>query len=275
MSLRYFASIYEAPFPRRSLLSDFRSKAKIRGIMTSELDILRSRLEQAEAALARSERLVIASRYAGAIMHEVNNPLEAITNLVYLTKQQRDDPDQVVRNMEIIDEQLVTLGRVTSQALTFHRQQNEAKEVDLVEIATSAIKLHADRLARHGVVLEQRFRGPAIAKVFGTEILQVISNLLMNAIDAVPANEGRLLIGVKLAGNCVHICVHDSGPGIPESVVDRLFEPYATSKPAGTGLGLWLSKRIVSKHRGSLRFRTSRSRGACGTMFRISLPRSA
>jgi signal transduction histidine kinase len=104
---------------------------------------LRERLNQAEAALERSERLAVANSHAGAIMHEVNNPLEAITNLVYLTKLHKDRPDQVLGNMLVIEEQLKTLGRATSQALTFHREHAEAKKFDLVDIAESALRLHA------------------------------------------------------------------------------------------------------------------------------------
>jgi signal transduction histidine kinase len=230
------------------------------------------RLAQAEQALERSERLAVASRYAGAIVHEVNNPLEAITNLVYLTKAQKDDPNQVYENMLIIEEQLRTLGRVTNQALTFHREQAEAKDFNLVEIAESALKLHADKLIRHGITVERRFLGPAIARVYGSEILQVVSNLILNAVEALPRGQGRLCVRVGRHSQSVHITISDNGPGIPERFAARLFEPYVTSKISGTGLGLWLSKRIVSKHRGTLRFRTSQKAHRRGTAFRISLP---
>ena len=233
---------------------------------------LRERLNQAEKALERSERLAVASRYAGAIMHEVNNPLEAITNLVYLTKIQKDSPQQVFENMLVIEEQLETLGRVTSQALTFHREHAEAKEFDLVDIAESALRLHADKLARHQISVDRQFRGPAKATVFGSEILQVLSNLILNAVDALPRGEGRISVRVKSSGQRVHILISDNGEGIPDDFSSRLFEPYITSKISGTGLGLWLSHRIISKHRGTLRFRTSRKKGRSGTSFRISLP---
>jgi signal transduction histidine kinase len=239
--------------------------------MTNE-QTLRERLNQAERALERSERLAVASRYAGAIMHEVNNPLEAITNLVYLTKIQKGDPRQVFENMLVIEEQLATLGRVTSQALTFHREHAEAKEFDLVDIAESALRLHADKLARHQISVDRQFQGPARATVFGSEILQVLSNLILNAVDALPRDQGRISVRVKSRGQLVHILVSDNGEGIPDEFSSRLFEPYVTSKISGTGLGLWLSHRIVSKHRGTLRFRSSRKRGRSGTCFRISLP---
>jgi signal transduction histidine kinase len=233
---------------------------------------LRERLNQAEEALERSERLAVASRYAGAIMHEVNNPLEAITNLVYLTKLQNRNPSQVFENMLVIEEQLATLGRVTSQALTFHRGHAEAKEFDLVDIAESALRLHADKLARHKISIDRQFQGPARATVFGSEILQVLSNLILNAVDALPHGEGRISVRVKSNGQSIHILVSDNGEGIPDELSSRLFEPYITSKISGTGLGLWLSHRIISKHRGTLRFRTSQRKGRSGTSFRISLP---
>lgn len=233
---------------------------------------LEQRLKQAEQALERSERLAVASRYAGAIMHEVNNPLEAITNLVYLTKLQKDDPRQVEQNMAIIEEQLATLGRVTSQALTFHREQADTKEFDLVQIAESALKLHAGKLLRHGISVHRRFRGPVVVKVYGSEILQVVSNLILNAIDVLPRAEGHIHLAVMCCPHRAHLSVIDNGPGIPEQIATRLFEPYTTSKESGTGLGLWLSRRILTKHRGTLRFRTSHHRGRAGTIFRISLP---
>ena len=230
------------------------------------------RLRQAECALERSERLAVASRYASAVMHEVNNPLEAITNLVYLTKLQKTDPEQVLQNMLVIEEQLQTLGRVTSQALTFHREQPEAKDTDLVHIAESALKLHACKLAGQGVRVRRRFRGPAVARVYGSEILQVVSNLILNAIDVLPRGEGKICICVKAYPQRVHLTVADNGPGVPEHFETKLFEPYVTSKVSGTGLGLWLSRRIVHKHSGSLRFRTSRRTHRSGTTFRLSLP---
>jgi signal transduction histidine kinase len=234
--------------------------------------ILRDRLDQAEKALERSERLAIASRYAAAIMHEVNNPLEAITNLVYLTKLEKNNPDQVFANMCVIEEQLKVLGRVTSRALTFHREQGNAKEIDLVDIAESALRLHSDKLARHNITINRQFRGPALATVFGSEILQVLTNLLLNAVDALPLGRGRISVRVKSNGQSVHILVSDNGAGIPDKFASRLFEPYVTSKDSGTGLGLWLSKRIITKHRGTLRFRSSQRQGRSGTSFRISLP---
>jgi signal transduction histidine kinase len=186
---------------------------------------LRRRLEQGEQALERSERLAVASRYASAIMHEVNNPLEAMTNLVYLTKTQPADTDQVYKNMLTIEEQLAAIARVTKRALTFHREQKEAGDIDLVEIAESALKLHDDKLRRHGVTVNRDFRGPAATSGFGSEILQVLSNLILNAVDAVPPDMGRLSICVEVRGDSAHVTITDNGEGIPDEFAARLFEP--------------------------------------------------
>lgn len=229
----------------------------------------------AERALERCEKIALASRYAGAIMHEVNNPLEAITNLVYLTKVQKDDPAQVFENMEIVEQQLKTLARVTQQALTFHRPENETKEWDLVDIAESALKLHTDKILRHGTVVERRFSASAVAPMFGTEILQVVSNLLLNALDAVESGRGRIWVCIRKSCSAVHLTVFDNGMGMSNTVQETLFQPYATSKKNGTGIGLWLSNRIAVKHHGTLRFRSSQAKGRSGTVFRLTIPAKA
>jgi signal transduction histidine kinase len=240
----------------------------------SDPELLQDRLNRAEQALERCERMAIASRHASAIMHEVNNHLEAITNLVYLIKLQADIPGQVTNNLESMDEQLEILGRITRQSLAFHRDQSEMKNSDLAEIARSALRLHADKILRHAVKVESHFADSAIAAVYEGEILQVISNLLLNALDALPSDNGRLSVQVKARRRSVQIVISDNGQGIPDDIAKNIFEPYVTSKPTGTGLGLWLSKRIIARHKGSLRFKTSRLEKKSGTSFFISLPTS-
>ena len=108
---------------------------------------LRARLRMAEESLRKSERLAIAGRFAGAIVHEVNNPLEALANLVYLTQQEANRPDNVRKNMQVAETQLNRLAEITRKTLSFYREQSEAKEFDLVEVAESALRIHAHRFA--------------------------------------------------------------------------------------------------------------------------------
>lgn len=144
-----------------------------------------AQLQRAEAALLRSEKLAVANRYAGAIMHEVNNPLEALTNLIFLTQTISSD-EKVLEIMEMAASQLKCLGEITRKSLDFYRDEREAKEFDLIEIAESALKIHAHRIGTQKVDVRKRFRVPASAKVFAGEILQVISNLILNSLDASP-----------------------------------------------------------------------------------------
>lgn len=113
-----------------------------------------------------------ANSFCGATIHEVNNPLEAITNLVYLTRSQKNDPALVSQNVEVVEQQLAILSKITSQALAFHRTQAEAQPCDLIAIAELALQLHAGRIERRRVRIETRFQRPAMTRAFETEILQ-------------------------------------------------------------------------------------------------------
>jgi signal transduction histidine kinase len=235
---------------------------------------MQDRLDRAERALERCERLATASQYASVIMHEVNNYLQGITNLVYLTKLNVNVPDQVKGDMEAIESQLRMLASVTRRSLAYHRDHSEMKAVDLVEVVQSALKLHEDKINKHNVKVEIQFADSAVAPVREGEIFQVVSNLLLNALAALPPSNGRLCIQVTDQHPWVQIVIADNGEGIPDDLAKNLFEPFVTSKPDGTGLGLWLSKRIIARHRGTLQFTTSHSAGSSGTSFCISLPTS-
>ena len=233
---------------------------------------LLERLRKSEEALQRSERLAVASRYAGAVMHEVNNPLEALTNLVYLTKAAPHDVSAVIANMEIADSQLLRLSEITRKTLTFYRDQAEAKDFDLVEIAESALLIHSRRAKAEQVEIRKDLKGPAKAKIFAGEILQVASNLIINALDAVPKTGGLLILRVKTQGGKAHFSVTDNGSGVSPEMAKVLFEAHQTSKSHGTGLGLWLSKGIAERHKGTISYRCEKRAGRSGTTFRLSLP---
>jgi signal transduction histidine kinase len=233
---------------------------------------LKERLGRVEESLRRSERLAIAGRYAGAVMHEVNNPLEAINNLVYLTQRESHNAEQVRRNMRDAEAQLERLGEITRKTLSYYREQSEAKDFDLVEIAESALRIHAHRFSANSVVVRRHFPQRVLTRVFAGEILQVFSNLILNALDALPETNAVLWMRVRMLGERGHIIIADNGRGIHPAMHKTLFEPYITTKNLGTGIGLWLSKRIIDKHRGTIRFRSSQVPGRNGTIFRVSLP---
>ena len=235
---------------------------------------LQVRLQATEEALQKSERLAVASRYAAAVMHEVNNPVEALINLVYLTRQARNDPQKVEENMEIADRQLETIANIARRTLSFYRDQSQATDFDLVDLAKAALKIHAERARKQQINVRMRSDGPAFASVFAGEILQILSNLIVNSFDALPELGGKLCIRVKRVGDQIHITVADNGKGIEEKIYKNIFSPHNTSKPHGTGLGLWLSQSIAKKHGGRIHCRSSVARGINGTTFRLSLPAS-
>ena len=230
-----------------------------------------ARLKMAEEALLRSEKLALASRYAGAIMHEVNNPLEALTNLIFLTKMFSAD-EKVQENMEVAEAQLKRLGEITRKSLDFYKDEREAQAFDLIDIVESALTIHAKRLRNQQVELQKRLRTPATAKVLAGEMLQVVSNLILNALDAVPIERATLSVRVRSCPVRVHITISDNGKGIEPAVLRHLFEANRTAKTHGTGFGLWLSKRIIEKHGGTIHCRTSQQPGHRGTTFRVCVP---
>ena len=125
---------------------------------------LLERLRMAEKALERSERLAVASRYAGAVMHEISNPLEALINLVYLA-----NVSSVLQNMEIAESQLARLSDIARTTLSFYREQAEAKDFDLVAIAESALMIHTRRAQRQKIQIRKDLKGPVTARVFAVK----------------------------------------------------------------------------------------------------------
>ena len=233
---------------------------------------LRERLRHAEESLRRSERLATAGRFAGAIIHEVNNPLEALCNLVYLTRHDAHQPEQVHQHMKLAQAQLERLGEITRKTLSFYREQNETRDFDLVEIAESALRIHAHRLSAGSIELRKDLPEQLMVKVLGGELLQVFSNLLLNALDALPEKEALLFLRMRRDKERVYFTIADNGHGIHPAIRKDLFKPYVTSKSSGNGVGLWLSKQIIERHHGHIQMRSCHEPGRSGTTFRIVLP---
>lgn len=232
---------------------------------------LQEQLKQTEEALQRSERLALAGRFSGAIMHEINNPLEAITNLVYLAKLEAHDSERVKRYAQQAEEQLELVRTIARQTLSFYREQRTSQVVDLVELLQAAIRIHTRYLLEKQVDIQRRLPEKLVILGNTGELLQVLSNLIVNALEAL-SHRGKLYLRLRVSKGEAHIMVADNGCGIPLAFRGELFTPFHTSKrEAGTGLGLWLSKALIEKHSGRIRWRTSDRPGRSGTAFRISL----
>ena len=233
---------------------------------------LAAKLRAAEEALQRSERLAVAGRYAGAIMHEVNNPLEALSNLIFLTKIQPDITPAINGYILLAEEQVRRLGEITRKSLDFFKDQAEVKNFDVADIADSALTLHSNRIRHQSIEVRKQVRGPVLASVFASEILQILSNLILNALDAAPDQGAVLCVRVKQRGENVVVTIADNGSGIEKSIYEHLFQAHRTTKAQGTGLGLWLSHNIALKHHGNITCHSSSRPGHSGTTFRLTLP---
>jgi PAS domain S-box-containing protein len=235
---------------------------------------------QTEEALRRSERLVAMGRMAGIIAHEINNPLEAIINAFFLLRDHPSLDDQARRYAEIADQELSRVARITSKTLGFYKEPQHSIPVRIVSVIDEVLELQERTLQTANVNLERDYRTEAEVSAFPAELKQVFLNLIGNAIQAMPGG-GRLRIRVREGrdGNNrrpgLHISLCDTGSGIRPEHARRLFEPFfSTKSEKGTGLGLWISKGIVTKYEGTIRFRSLRLRGGSVTCFSVFLPGS-
>jgi len=231
-----------------------------------------------EAALLRTEKLAAVGRLASSIAHEINNPLESVTNLVYLAKANALDP-KTQEYLSMAEQELRRASAITSQTLRFHRQSTRPAEVDCDDLIGGVLGIHQSRMNNAGVSVGIRTRSCRPIFCSDGEVRQVLSNLIGNAIDAMQSTGGRLLVRSRETHDWatgrrgVAITVADNGPGMPAPIVDHIFEAFYTTKgDAGTGLGLWISKEIVDRHNGRLRVRSSQRPGHSGSVFTLFLP---
>jgi signal transduction histidine kinase len=228
-----------------------------------------------EEIVHRYRSFAVAGQYAAVVMHEINGPLEAVTNLNYLIQQDADKADLVRQYSQLIDEQLLSLIKLSRQTLSFYRPEENREVVAVSTLAEAALRIHQKNIFDKQIRIRRSLPSDVTAKVNPGEMLQVISNLVANAIDALP-EEGILHMRVKRCTQEVRIIVADNGPGIPDHIRARIFDPFFTTKrERGTGLGLAISKAIIEKHEGRIRTRSSTRTPRSGTIFRISLPSGA
>jgi signal transduction histidine kinase len=233
--------------------------------------------KDSEIALRKSERLALAGQLAAGIAHEINNPLEAVTNLLYLLSTRVTD-DESRHYCAIAQRELTRVTEISGQTLRFYRRSTKPVETDVAELLESLLHLFHPKFGRRNLQIRTELRPTPKILAFPNELRQLFANLISNAIDATPPG-GRIRIK---AGSALHwgsqsqqgvsVVVADTGSGIPDRVKQRIFEPFVTTKGyAGTGLGLWVCDDIVKRHRGRLRLKT-RTAGNSGTVFSVFLP---
>ena len=222
--------------------------------------------KRTEEALRKTEKLAAAGRLAATIAHEINNPLEAVTNLIYLAKLQEASPS-CKQMLEMADRELQRIGHITRQTLGFYRETASPVPVDLSEVLRGVVEILQGKLESRQITTHVAADKPVYAYGVAGELRQVFANLLTNAVDASPAGT-KIRMRIKQTGNGAQVSIADAGAGIAQAVRGQIFEPFfTTKKDVGTGLGLWVTKQLVEKHGGSIRFRTRTGAGKTGTVF--------
>ncbi len=230
-------------------------------------------LKQEILEIARhNQELVVAGQFAAMVMHEINSPLEAVQNLNYLIEQDADNATQVRIYTKMLDEQLDTLTKLSRQTLSLYRSPETRESVAICGLAEAALRVHQRNISTKRIILRKQLKADVTAEIHAGDILQVFSNLIANAVDALP-EKGILCIRVNRCAEEAHVTVADNGPGIPAPILSKIFEPFFTTKKEnGTGLGLSISKSIIEKHCGRIRSRSTTRPFRTGTTFRISIP---
>ena len=264
----------------------FAPDGSVQAISAASLEITHQK--KAESALIQSEKLAAVGRLASSISHEINNPLEAITNILYLIERDDALSNELKPLVSMAQSELSRVCQIATQTLRFHRQAVRATRVTAESLVSAVLNLYQGRLNNTGIHVEAVYASSTPILCFENDIRQVLNNLIANAIDAMRQHGGRLIIrahDVTPIANIVsdpqhpqgvrgvRITIADTGHGMPPEVRARIFEPFFTTKDLnGTGLGLWISSGIVTRHKGRLTLRSSIHPIHHGTIFSLTLP---
>ncbi len=242
---------------------------------------IRDQIQQnarAQEALRQSEKLAVTGRLAASIAHEINNPLEAVTNLLFLMRgsQSLDEMRQYLNSAE---QELARVVEIAKQTLRFYREPSQPVETELAGVLRSVLTLYHSRLTSAGIEVSEEVLAPSVTVLSSSgELRQIIANIIGNAIDAMRMG-GRLRVRIACEGEShagerrVRLTIADTGSGIPANILPKIFDPFVTTKgETGTGLGLWVTREIIQKNGWSIRVRTSRKPFGSGTAFSILIP---
>ena len=240
-----------------------------------------SERKRGEEALRKTEKLAATGRLAASIAHEINNPLEAITNLLFLLRNYCQLEDPALNYVAMAEHEARRIAEITQQTLRFYRQSTLPTRATMAELIDAVLSLYHGRLDGLNIQVERDYDAEMDLHCFAGELRQVFANLVGNAVDAIGAG-GRLLVRARRSRNWkdpaqtgVRFVVADTGAGMEPAVRAHVFEAFFTTKEVtGTGLGLWVSHEIILKHRGlvHVRSRMAQEGKASGTVFQVFIP---
>jgi two-component system NtrC family sensor kinase len=233
--------------------------------------------ERAAAALMQKEKLAAVGRLASSMAHGINNPLEAITNLLYLARHRVEDPE-VLDWLNRADQELRRVSVIANQTLRFHKQASKPRPISCLDLFSQTLDAYEAQLNNACIAVEKRKRANEPIECFEGDIRQVLGNLVANAIDAMPAG-GRLLVRSRHATDWktgrkgLAFAIADTGTGMDQETRNRIFKAFFSTKGiGGSGLGLWISAEIMERHQGRIVIRSSQRKGHNGTVVTLFLP---
>jgi PAS domain S-box-containing protein len=232
---------------------------------------------KSQEIVRKTEKLAAAARLSATVAHEINNPLAAVVNLIFIAKTDPGTPPSVVQQLTLAEQEIERVAHITRQTLGFYRESNAPEPTQLDALINSVLKMYSNKLGSSGIRVQRSFSEcPPVLAVAG-ELKQAFSNILANAIDAAGPDGSIVIDAHCLPANskgAVEVIVADSGAGIAPDTVERVFEPFfTTKKDVGTGLGLWVTKEIIERHGGTITIRPANGyEGFKGAAFVLHLP---
>jgi PAS domain S-box-containing protein len=229
-----------------------------------------------ERILVQTEKIVATGRMAAMIAHEINNPLEAVVNLIYLARLSPAFSPQVRDYLKLAEQEVERVSLIARQTLGYFRENTFAVKLPVADLLDEILTVYRSKLAYNNIEVHRVFGTAEPLFMRRGELTQVFANLLANAIDAMPKG-GSLTLSVIEEGVRPHagvrIKMRDHGIGIPKLLLDKIFEPFFTTKQQeGTGIGLWISRQFVEAHRGTIDVTSNTVAPEQGTCFSIFLP---
>jgi len=240
-----------------------------------------SELKKAHQALLRSEKLATTGQLAATIAHEIHNPLDVVSNLLFLVEQ--GSKEEETRKFAVMAlEELNRVTQITQQMLTFQREATAPVAVSIAEVVANVLALYQRKILDAGITIEQEVDSDASIFALPGQIRQVFANLIGNAIEAMQRSDGRIRLRAYRSRSWrggeagLRFLIADNGHGIPPELQKKIFDPFFTTKgEKGTGLGLWITQSIVEKSGGALRLRSTTREGRAGTCFSLFFPATA
>jgi PAS domain S-box-containing protein len=233
--------------------------------------------KKTEAALLRAEKLAAMGRLASTVAHEINNPLESVTNLLFLARSSTYLDHETQTYLDTAERELARLSNITRLTLGFVRTSGSADETELAEVVNEVLSIFQHRFETKNVHVERHYESGVCITIAPHELRQIATNLIANAADAVGMDHARIAIRIAREEQSALLIVEDNGEGIDPIHLPRIFEAFfSTKEDVGTGIGLWVTRELVEKNGGRIFAYSSPERGGlpsgATTQFRVEFP---